>query len=172
MANKEPWPLSFGPLNVFFTLVGTLVVIPFPNNVQLMTGGISGAEKSMSLFFSVFVCYFSVVVLSLCKHSCVHIYTTHFVDNIPGRGEKNKNKTTFKERVKFPKLECTVEIRTEHSRLCRSRQIGCQCCNMCLFQVGGVIDGQAGNFVMRKTCENSFFYSIFFKKPLEALMQI
>lgn len=136
MANKEPWPLSFGPLiNVFFTLVGTLVVNPFPKNVQLMTGGISDGGKSMSLF--------CVVAVSLCEHSLVHIYTTHSVDNIPGKGEKNKNKATFKEGVKFPQLECTIEIRTEHSGLCGNRQVGCQCCNMCLFQVVGVVDGSS-----------------------------
>lgn len=60
----------------------------------------------MGFFLSVVV-----VVVYLCVHSHVHIYTMHSVDNIPGGGKIK----TFKEGVKFPKLECIGEIRTEHS---------------------------------------------------------
>lgn len=51
----------------------------------------------------------------LCVHSHVHIYTMHSVDI---ENKKRRNKNTFKERVKFPILECTVEIReTKHSTI-------------------------------------------------------
>lgn len=120
MANKEPWPLSFGPLiNVIFTLVGTLVVIPFPKNVQLMTSGISGGEKVWAcfclflLFVFLFVClFFCGCCIFVSAFSCPHLHNA-FCRQYTWKREKNKNKNTFKEGVKFPKLECTVEIRTE-----------------------------------------------------------
>lgn len=68
---------------VKLTLMGTLVVFPFPKNVQLMTSGISGGEKVWTSFFSY-----------LCVHSHVHDHITHSVDSEMKRGEiKTHSKT-------------------------------------------------------------------------------
>lgn len=75
--------LSFGPLIcVKLTLMGTLVVFPFPKTVQLMTSGISGGEKVWTSFF-----LFLFFYIYLCVHSHVHDYITHSVDSEMKRGE-------------------------------------------------------------------------------------
>lgn len=111
------------------------------------------------LCFCLFVCFF-VVVVFLCVRPHVHIYTMHSVDNIPGRGKKKlKNKNTFKEGVKFPQLECTVEIRTELSGtvLEPSGWLSLLCYaffSKCVV----LLMAYVGNFATRKTCENSTFF--------------
>lgn len=76
--------LSFGPLIcVKLTLMGTLVVFPFPKNVQLMTSGIAGDEKVWTSFF------FSPY---LCVHSRVCVYITHSVDSETKREIKTHSK--------------------------------------------------------------------------------
>lgn len=68
----------------------------------------------MSLFFSFFYCL--LVLCGCCifvrAFSCPHLHNA-FCGQYTWKREKNKIKTTFKEGVKFPRLECTVEIRTE-----------------------------------------------------------
>lgn len=81
----------------------------FPKNLQLMTSGISQVLKTywyglLFFFFQIFVCAFSCPHLhnAFCRH----------------QNKRRRNKNTFKERVKFPILECTAEIReTKHSRI-------------------------------------------------------
>lgn len=59
--------------------------------------------------------FFFFSVFHLYVHSHVHIYTMHSVHTETKRREI---KNTFKERVKFPILECTVVSReTKHSRI-------------------------------------------------------
>lgn len=85
--------LSFGPLIcVNLTLVGTLVVIPFPKNVQLMTSGISGGEKAWASFCLLLIIF---LYIYLCVHSHVHVYTMHCVDIETKRGEIKKGQIPY-----------------------------------------------------------------------------
>lgn len=89
----------------------------------------------MSFFF-----FFFQFLKHLCVHSHVHVYTMHSVDI---ENKKRENKNTFKDRVKFPILECTVEIReTKHSKIVVESSVGCHCRDTpLLLQVCGVIVG-------------------------------
>lgn len=85
--------------------MGTLVVFPFPKNVQLMTSGILGGEKvRTSFFFPIFVRAFSC--------PCLHDSFCRLWN------QKRRNKNTFKERVEFPILECSGRVgETKQSRI-------------------------------------------------------
>lgn len=97
-----------------------------------MTSGISGGEKVWASF-----CLF-VVVVYLCVHSHVHIYTMHSVDNIPGGG---KIKTHSKKGSNS--LNWNVLERSEPSirGLCSSDQVACRCCDMVRLLQCDVVDG-------------------------------
>lgn len=77
-----------------------------------------------------------------------------------GGKERTENKTTFKEGVKFPKLECTVEIRTEHSEIVLEPPGWLSLLWYVFSKLVVSLMARVGNFVVRKTCEkSSFFYS-------------
>lgn len=99
-----------------------------------MTSGISGGEKEWASF-----CLFVVVVVYLCVHSHVHIYTMHSVDNIPGGGKIKTHSKKGSNSLNWNVLERSVP---SIQGLCSSHQVGCRCCDMVrLLQVCGVIDG-------------------------------
>lgn len=101
--------LSFGPLIcVNLTLVGTLVVIPSAKNLQLVISGMSSVVKDGLGFWTFFSDSCTVRAFSV-----PHLHSSFSRH----RNKEEKNKSTFKERVEFPILECSVETReTEHSK--------------------------------------------------------